>query len=47
MLIGADSVRYLTVEGLKKAVMEGAQVNREIGQCTACLTGEYPVDITW
>ena len=33
--IGADSLRYLSVEGLKKAV--GI---REL--CTACLTGSYP-----
>ncbi|NJD98939.1 amidophosphoribosyltransferase [Thermococcus sp. LS1] len=33
--IGADSLAYLSVEGLKKAVGKR-------GLCTACLTGEYP-----
>ncbi|NJE05760.1 amidophosphoribosyltransferase [Thermococcus sp. M36] len=33
--IGADSLAYLSVEGLKKAVGR-----RDL--CTACLTGEYP-----
>ncbi|ASJ08402.1 amidophosphoribosyltransferase [Thermococcus siculi] len=33
--IGADSLAYLSVEGLKKAVGRS-------GLCMACLTGEYP-----
>lgn len=39
--IGADSLAYLSVEGLLDAVphCEG------IGYCTACFTGEYPVEI--
>lgn len=42
--VGADSLEYLSVEGLKKAV----NLNRQplnpskSGHCTACLTGEYP-----
>ncbi|CAG5135409.1 unnamed protein product [Candidula unifasciata] len=41
---GADSVKYLSLEGLKKAVSEGTKdAAYEVGHCTACLSGEYPV----
>ncbi|EDW50760.1 amidophosphoribosyltransferase [Drosophila sechellia] len=42
--VGADSLAYLSVEGLVKAVqMNKAHVNPlKAGYCTACLTGEYP-----
>ncbi len=36
--IGADSLGYLSVEGLLKAVGTGDR-----GHCRACFTGEYPV----
>lgn len=56
--IGADSVEYLTVEGLVSAVQEGvASFQKEnisfrnshkgVGHCTACLTGKYPVELEW
>lgn len=38
--IGADSLAYLDIDGLLHAAGEGG------GFCTACLTGEYPVDVT-
>lgn len=56
---GADSVQYLTVEGLVLAVQEGVASLRsdEVigsntsskrgGHCTACLTGKYPVELEW
>jgi amidophosphoribosyltransferase len=44
--LGADSVKYLSVEGLKKAVQIGIRTKESVGHCTACLTGEYPVRIT-
>ncbi|CAG2207910.1 PPAT [Mytilus edulis] len=41
---GADSLQYLSVDGLKKAVREGIKnPNGSVGHCVACLTGEYPV----
>lgn len=40
---GADSVHYLSLDGLKKAVSEGIKADQESGHCTACLSGEYPV----
>lgn len=57
--IGADSVEYLTVEGLVSAVQEGVASFQEkenissrnshkgVGHCTACLTGKYPVELEW
>ena len=44
---GADSLVYLSVDGLKKAVKKGAEDASDIGYCTACLTGEYPVELEW
>ncbi|XP_017924068.1 amidophosphoribosyltransferase [Manacus vitellinus] len=57
--IGADSVVYLSVEGLVSSVQESIKERQEnspksqksfigkIGHCTACLTGEYPVELEW
>jgi amidophosphoribosyltransferase len=42
--IGADSLAYLSVEGLSKAVMEGTK-ERGAGHCNACFSGQYPVVI--
>lgn len=51
--LGADSVHYLTIDGLIESVQKGAVdnfrgedpkwqgVNR--GYCSACFTGSYPV----
>jgi amidophosphoribosyltransferase len=38
--IGADSLAYLSVEGLKKACGEGTKTS----YCTACYTGKYPTN---
>ncbi|XP_050416470.1 amidophosphoribosyltransferase [Patella vulgata] len=44
----ADSVKYLSIEGLVKAVQEGIQDNGQaVGHCTACLSGDYPVKLDW
>ena len=39
--LGADSLRYLSVEGLMNAVQQGPGT----GYCRACFTGEYPVAV--
>lgn len=45
--VGADSLEYLSVDGLVKAVQRNAKMeNNKIGHCTACLTGEYPDGIS-
>ena len=42
-LIGADSLGYLSEEGLLESVGSGADGRR--GHCTACFNGRYPVDV--
>ncbi|CAH1401931.1 unnamed protein product [Nezara viridula] len=45
---GADSLAYLSVEGLIKAVRWKIKKGKnDIGHCTACLTGEYPELPDW
>ena len=39
--IGADTLAYLSLEGLKKAAAEGDKTN----YCTACYTGKYPTNL--
>jgi len=38
--IGADSLAYISYEGMHKAVSSG-------GACDACFTGNYPIKIDW
>lgn len=42
--VGADSLAYLSVEGLQRAVQLNMKKNNpeKVGHCTACLTGDYP-----
>lgn len=43
VILGADSLYYLSVEGLVKAVQSDIkEKNPQLGHCTACLTGDYP-----
>ncbi len=42
--VGADSLQYLSVQGLVNAVEAGAPAGH--GNCTACFTGTYPVDVS-
>ena len=50
---GADSLEYLSVDGLLKAVRWNlkARAPSKVGHCTACLTGDYPggvpVQLEW
>jgi amidophosphoribosyltransferase len=39
--IGADSLSYLSMAGLKKACGDGAETT----YCTACYTGQYPTNL--
>jgi amidophosphoribosyltransferase len=39
--IGADSLSYLSLDGLKKACGEGVKTT----YCTACYTGKYPTNL--
>lgn len=41
--IGADSVAYLSLEGMERAVE--AAIKQPTGHCTACFSGDYPLPI--
>ncbi|GIY25196.1 amidophosphoribosyltransferase [Caerostris extrusa] len=46
--VGADSLVYLTVENLEYAVKKHSNTNgKYVAHCTACLTGNYPVELEW
>ncbi len=40
-IIGADSISFLSVEGMEKAIVKDNTINQ--GICAACMTGNYPV----
>ncbi|MFD1360861.1 amidophosphoribosyltransferase [Lentibacillus salinarum] len=40
-MIGADSIEYLSVIGLKEAIVKDKTIHQ--GICTACMTGNYPI----
>ncbi|WP_170006340.1 amidophosphoribosyltransferase [Bacillus fonticola] len=44
-LIGADSLSYLSVEGLAKGIGRHEEVSK-CGQCLACFTGMYPTPVS-
>ncbi len=41
--IGADSLEYLSHDGMLAAVREGVESPEKSGHCSACMSGEYPV----
>lgn len=43
--IGADSLGFMSVEGLTQAVGRPANFGRDCGQCTACFNGNYPTKL--
>mmetsp|Transcript_9304 Transcript_9304/g.10288 ORF Transcript_9304/g.10288 Transcript_9304/m.10288 type:complete len:316 (+) Transcript_9304:532-1479(+) len=45
--IGADSLGYLSHDGMLKAVREGLETSESTGHCSACFTGDYPLKIDW
>ena len=47
--LGATSLVYLSIDGLKSAVQKGItdRGTKKDGHCTACLTGKYPVELDW
>ncbi|TDI71414.1 MAG: amidophosphoribosyltransferase [Bacteroidetes bacterium] len=42
--LGADSLAYLSIEGLIRAVKSANE--SDLGYCSACFSGEYPVPVT-
>lgn len=47
--VGANSLAYLSIDGLVKAVRQGIVLKNNVptGHCTACLDGNYPVHLEW
>ncbi|MFE8701307.1 amidophosphoribosyltransferase [Cytobacillus sp. FJAT-54145] len=43
-LIGADTLTFLSVEGMNEAIGRDSQ-DENCGQCLACFTGKYPTEI--
>ncbi|MCX7852048.1 MAG: amidophosphoribosyltransferase [Caldilineales bacterium] len=43
--IGADSLAYLSLEGLLHAIRSGIPPDRPCGHCHACFSGEYPLPL--
>lgn len=41
-LIGADTLAFITVEGLTKGVGRSQSLGKNCGQCVACFNGDYP-----
>ncbi len=45
-LIGVDSLAFLSIDGLYRAVGEKGRINRQPQFCDACFTGDYAVRLT-
>ncbi|MGL4337152.1 MAG: amidophosphoribosyltransferase [Turicibacter sp.] len=41
-IIGADSLAFISVDGLTKGVGRAQSLGKNCGQCVACFNGEYP-----
>lgn len=44
--IGADSLAYVSIDGLYRALGESARDGKAPKFCDACFTGDYPVELT-
>jgi len=44
-MIGADSLAFVSIDGLYRAAGEAARNNKQPQYCDACFTGEYPISI--
>lgn len=45
-LIGVDSLQYLSVDGLYRAIIQTKRDNNESQYCDACFTNDYPIRLT-
>jgi amidophosphoribosyltransferase len=45
-LIGVDSLAFISLDGLYRAVAGASRNNRAPQYCDACFTGDYPVPLT-
>ena len=44
--IRADTLAYVSIDGLYRAMGEERRINKNPQFCDACFTGEYPVELT-
>ncbi|MCL1948365.1 MAG: amidophosphoribosyltransferase [Turicibacter sp.] len=44
-VIGADTLAFLSLEGMVKGIGRESKLGKNCGQCTACFTGEYPTSM--
>jgi amidophosphoribosyltransferase len=44
--IGADSLSFISMNGLYRAVGEESRINEAPQYCDACFSGEYPIELT-
>jgi amidophosphoribosyltransferase len=44
-MIGADSLGYISVDGMTTGIGRAAALGPHCGQCVACFTGEYPTHL--
>ncbi|MBV9045324.1 MAG: amidophosphoribosyltransferase [Alphaproteobacteria bacterium] len=45
-LIGADSLAFISMDGLYRAMGEGSRNKQDPQFCDACLSGDYPIELT-
>jgi amidophosphoribosyltransferase len=45
-LIGVDSLEFISLDGLYKAIGEKERNNKEAQFCDACFSGQYPIELT-
>lgn len=45
-IIGADSLAFVSIDGLYRALRRPGRNPRDPGFCDACFTGEYPIPLT-
>lgn len=44
-IIGADSLKFMSVEGMIRSVGRKKTMGEKCGQCTACFDGDYPTHL--
>ncbi len=42
---GAESLAYVSHEGMMQVVTENIDTSEGAGHCSACFSGEYPLDV--
>jgi amidophosphoribosyltransferase len=45
-MIGADTLGYISIDGLYRAITETKRNNENAQYCDACFTDQYPIRLT-